>query len=196
MAINERNLLSSSIRAAEKYLTNKGYKVISLGNPDDYVHIVAMTPDDVLAFIRVQAEVEFMPGELFIPLLRGVLEDFAVEWINEHTEYFNVEVRFDCISFQVNDNETGLLRHHIDVMNPEPDVLVAELKSAREIIRAQLATIESLTADSANPDAGTLEAELKAARETIRAMAASNDAMQQRIDNLEAELAFKDCTVA
>lgn len=116
-------LKEKAIKAAEKFLEQRGYEVIESnwksegGNSLDLV----AREDDTVVFVDVYARHGFDKG---IPEegnegSRERREIAAAAWLSEHADdegYVDVPVRFDSIAMMILSESRALLKHHINCL--------------------------------------------------------------------------------
>ena len=120
--MKNNDLENRGIKAAKKYLTNRGYEVIETEweCESGVADIIAIDPEsDALVFCEVKTRESVengFPSESNCSEKRDRCERIALSFLAENV-YTDRRIRFDSISLIVMDSNRALLRHHIDAFS-------------------------------------------------------------------------------
>lgn len=116
-------LKEKSIKAAAKFLVQRGYKVVETSwesETGSSLDVVAME-DDTVVFVDVYARADLDRGmpEEGGEGSRERREIAAATWLSEHAEDENLvdtPIRFDSIALMILSENRALVRHHINCL--------------------------------------------------------------------------------
>lgn len=101
-----------SLKAAENYLTRKGYKIVGRYFIFDYICV----KDNTLVFIDVD---RIFMDDLYTyksEIDRSFVEVRMASWLSSNDEYSDIPLRYDDIVVIVLDEDRAMVRHHINAL--------------------------------------------------------------------------------
>lgn len=110
------NIETKGIEAAEKFLTHRGYEIITK-DFDEAADFVAKDPDGAIVFIRVETKRGWIGDSKTAS--RAKLEQTMLRFFVDRGEYADHSVRFDTVSVMVVSDDRAVIRHHLNSLGGE-----------------------------------------------------------------------------
>lgn len=128
-----KELKTSAVKAASRYLDRKGYTVLEVGWKSEAGEADVVAKDgDALVFVKVRARTGAkagFPAEGNGAAERAEREKVALAYLAEYDEV-DIPVRFDDMSFVVIAPDRAMIRHHINSLCADAELPEGALPEA------------------------------------------------------------------